>query len=113
VRFQKWLRLVSLEIPEADATRYQNLVRQKPDLTRSGATKFCLSPKCHRISWKAVRTSDAGSQGGDQCREWRDSGVTLCAGCDDRPLAQNASVRMSVSALAISHKPTQLKLPFL
>ena len=40
VRFQKELRLLSLEIPEPDATTYQNLVRQKPVLTRSYATKY-------------------------------------------------------------------------
>jgi hypothetical protein len=30
VRFQKELRPVSLEIPEPDATAYQNLMRQNP-----------------------------------------------------------------------------------
>ena len=34
------MRLVSLEIPEADATRYQNLMRQNPKSTRSDATKY-------------------------------------------------------------------------
>jgi hypothetical protein len=52
VRFQKKLRLVSLEIPEPDATVHQNLVRPSPVLTRSGATKFCLSPIRHRINKK-------------------------------------------------------------
>jgi len=40
VRFLKEMRLVSLEIPEPDATGYQNLVRQNPKLTRSDATRF-------------------------------------------------------------------------
>jgi hypothetical protein len=53
VTFQKWLRLVSLEIPEPGATKYQNLMRQNPNLTRSRATKFCLSPIRRRISKKA------------------------------------------------------------
>jgi hypothetical protein len=39
VKFQKELRLVSLEIPEPDATGYQNLVRQNSKLTRSDATR--------------------------------------------------------------------------
>ena len=30
VRFQKKMRLVSLEIPEPSATKYQNLIRQNP-----------------------------------------------------------------------------------
>jgi hypothetical protein len=90
VRFQKRMRLVSLEIPEPDATEYQNLMRQNTKLTRSRATKSTLRTKCRTIGWKAARTSGAGSQGGDRCRESRDSGVKLCAGCDDRPLAQNA-----------------------
>ena len=36
------MRLVSLEIPEPDATRYQNLMRQNTKLTRSRATKSSL-----------------------------------------------------------------------
>ena len=46
VRFQKKMRPVSLEIPEADATGYQNLMRQNPKLTRSRATRSTLRPKC-------------------------------------------------------------------
>jgi hypothetical protein len=91
VRFQKKMRLVSLEIPEPGATRYRNLVRPNPKLSRSRATKCTLSPKCRTISWKAARTSGVGSRGGDRCREARESGVKLCAGCDDRPFVQNAS----------------------
>jgi hypothetical protein len=37
------------------ATRYQNLMRQNPNLTRSRATKFCLSPIRHRINKKGWR----------------------------------------------------------
>ena len=44
VRFQKWMRLVSREIPEPGATRYQNLVRQYSKLTRSRATRSTLRP---------------------------------------------------------------------
>jgi hypothetical protein len=40
VRFQKQMRLISLEIPEPDATGYQNLMRQNTKLTRSRATKY-------------------------------------------------------------------------
>ena len=46
VRFQKKMRLVSLEIPEPGATGYQNLMRQNPNLTRSRATRSALRPKC-------------------------------------------------------------------
>jgi hypothetical protein len=57
VRFQKKMRPVSLEIPEPDATAYQNLMRQNPKLTRSRATKFGRRLKSSRISRKAARTS--------------------------------------------------------
>jgi hypothetical protein len=57
VRFQKTLRLLSLEIPEPDATGYQNLMRQNSKLTRSDATKFGRRLKCSRIIRKAARTS--------------------------------------------------------
>jgi hypothetical protein len=40
VRFQKELRLFSLEIPEVDATGYRNLVQPNPNLGRSDATKY-------------------------------------------------------------------------
>jgi hypothetical protein len=40
VKIQKKMRLVSLEIPEFGATGYQTLMRQNPDLTRSGATRY-------------------------------------------------------------------------
>jgi hypothetical protein len=46
VRFQKKMRLVSLEIPEPGATGYQNLMRQNSKLTRSDATRSTLRPKC-------------------------------------------------------------------
>jgi hypothetical protein len=35
VKFHKEMRLVSLEIPEPDATVYQNLTRQNPDLSKA------------------------------------------------------------------------------
>jgi hypothetical protein len=50
VRFQKWLRLFSLEIPEPGATGYQNLMRQDSKLTRSDATKFGRRLKCPQIT---------------------------------------------------------------
>ena len=38
------MRLLSLEVPEAGATGYQNLMRQNPKLTRSDATKYRSPP---------------------------------------------------------------------
>jgi hypothetical protein len=57
VRFQKEMRLVSLEIPEPGASGYQNLMRQDPNLTRSDATRSTLRPKLPTISRKTARTS--------------------------------------------------------
>jgi hypothetical protein len=54
VRFQKKMRLVSLEIPEHDATAYQNLMRQNPKLTRSRATKSTPRPKCSQITAEEI-----------------------------------------------------------
>jgi hypothetical protein len=59
VRFQKWLRPVSLEIPKPDATVYQNLMRQNPDLTRSGATSSTLRPKCPQSHRKKSKQGSA------------------------------------------------------
>jgi hypothetical protein len=55
------MRLISLEIPEADATRYQNRVRQNPKPTRSRATKSRLGPKCQKISQEGGLREQAGA----------------------------------------------------
>jgi hypothetical protein len=49
VRFQKELRLFSLEIPEVNATRYRKMMRPNPNLTRSRATKYWLQRKQGRL----------------------------------------------------------------
>ena len=101
------MRLLSLEIAEPGATKSQ-IDQKSCDQIRS-------NPKCPVISWEGrSHESGVGSRGGDRCRESRDSGAKLCAGCDDRPLAENASfvrhgdytlilkrVQLSVSELAI------------
>jgi len=57
VRFQKEMRLLSLEIREPDAPGYQNLMRQNPKLSRCRATKFGRRLRCGRISRKVSRTT--------------------------------------------------------
>jgi hypothetical protein len=59
VRFQKKMRLVSLQIPEAGATRYQNLMRQNPKLTRSRAARSTLRPKCLQSQQKKSKQGSA------------------------------------------------------
>jgi len=59
VRFQKCLRLLSLEIPEPDATGYQNLMRQNSKLTRSDATRSTLRPKCPQSQPKKSKQGSA------------------------------------------------------
>jgi hypothetical protein len=65
VRFQKEMRLVSLEIPEPNATGYQNLCDKNPKLTRSRATKFRRRLKCGRISRKAAPPSARSTTGAE------------------------------------------------
>jgi hypothetical protein len=40
VRFQKEMRLVSLQIPEPDATEYQNLMRQNPKIDQKSCDQI-------------------------------------------------------------------------
>jgi hypothetical protein len=40
VRFHKEMRLVSLEIPEPNATRYQNLMRQNPKIDQKSCNQI-------------------------------------------------------------------------
>jgi hypothetical protein len=62
VRFQKEMRLVTLERPEPGATGYQNLMRQNPKLTRSRATRSALRPKCPQSQpKKSIAGPAAGS----------------------------------------------------
>src|ERR1700756_4663947 len=58
VRFQKLMRLISLDVPEPGATGYQTLVRRNSKLTRSRATESTPRPKYH--SRIAGSTSGAG-----------------------------------------------------
>src|ERR1700724_442112 len=96
------MRQVFLEIPEPDATGYQNLMRQNPKLTRSDATRSTLRPKCPQSAERPLARAARKTGEEIRCRGacsliqiWMKNGLLL----DSPSPSQNSDVQNSARSV--------------